>query len=176
MNSTLQAVPKALYHETVLKKHRNNIALNTIATLFASLSDIEPCQVDGLRDSQVQTRRKKNGLQFCSVYIWERKWALPLSSGLIVRISHPVFVTSKVCSNWAERFPSCNEPEASLNTKKNKLTTNQKQELQWVSCDWRLPDTPPAQTATSHRTPPTPDETHKIQSRGKVAKKNIVLL
>ena len=159
MNSTLQAVPKALYHETVLKKHRNNIALNTIATLFASLSDIEPCQVDGLRNSQVQTRRKKNGLQFCSVYIWERKWALPLSSGLIVRISHPVFVTSKVCSNWAERFPSCNEPEASLNTKKNKLTTNQKQELQWVSCDWRLPDTPPAQTSTSHPPPPPPDET-----------------
>ena len=122
MNSTLQAVPKALYHETVLKKHRNNIALNTIATLFASLSDIEPCQVDGLRNSQVQTRRKKKGLQFCSVYIWERKWALPLSSGLIVRISHPVFVTSKVCSNWAERFPSCNEPQASLNSKKNKLT------------------------------------------------------
>lgn len=60
MNSTLQAVPKALYHETVLKKHRNNIALNTIATLFASLSDIEPCQVDGLRNSQ----EKKMGFNF----------------------------------------------------------------------------------------------------------------
>lgn len=39
-------------------------------------------------------------------YIWERKWARPLSSGRRVRISQPVSVTSSVCSNWAERFPS----------------------------------------------------------------------
>lgn len=91
MNSTLQAVPKALYHETVLKKHRNNIALNTIATLFASLSDIEPCQVDGLRNSQVQTRR-------------EKKWASILFSLHLGEKVSPSIVIWSDCQDIASRF------------------------------------------------------------------------
>lgn len=39
-------------------------------------------------------------------YIWLRKCARPLSSRRRVRISQPVSVTSRVCSNWADRFPS----------------------------------------------------------------------
>ena len=46
---------------------------------------------------------------YLGIYIWDRKWGLPLSSGLIVRMSHPVSVTSRVCSNWADLLPSCKE-------------------------------------------------------------------
>ena len=46
---------------------------------------------------------------YLGIYIWDRKWGLPLSSGLIVRMSHPVSVTSRVCSNSADLFPSCKE-------------------------------------------------------------------
>lgn len=38
-------------------------------------------------------------------YIWLRKGARPFSRWQ-VRISQPVSVTSRVCSNWAERLPS----------------------------------------------------------------------
>lgn len=54
------------------------------------------------RPCQVQSSACPGG----SAYIWLRKWARPLSSIRRVRISQPVSVTSRVCSNWAERFPS----------------------------------------------------------------------